>query len=67
VPDGFARLKREARCNFDYAVKSREYLWNDLENTGVIDSLGRCRLKFALKPVLWPDASSRFSDCAAIG
>jgi hypothetical protein len=39
VPDGFARLKREARRNFDYAVKSREYLWNDLENTGVIMAL----------------------------
>jgi hypothetical protein len=59
VPEGIARLKREARCAFGYAVKRREYLWNDLENTGVIECLGRCRLKVALKQVLWPDAISR--------
>jgi hypothetical protein len=39
VPDGFARLKREARRAFGYAVKSCDYLWNDLENTGVIMAL----------------------------
>jgi len=37
VPDDFARLKREAQCSFGYAVKSREFLWNDLENPGVIN------------------------------
>jgi hypothetical protein len=52
VPDGFARLKHEAQCSFGYAVKSREFLWNDLEKPGVIDCLGRCRLKVALNPVL---------------
>jgi hypothetical protein len=37
MPDGFARLKREARRSFGYAVKSREFLWIDLENLDVID------------------------------
>jgi hypothetical protein len=51
VPDKFTRLKREARRGFGFAVKSCEFLWNGMENSGPINCAGLCRLKIALKPV----------------
>jgi hypothetical protein len=53
VPDESAGLKREARRSFGYAVNSCGFLWNGLENPGVIDCASLCRLEFAQKPVLW--------------
>jgi hypothetical protein len=38
MPDEFARLKQEARGGFGYAVNRCEFLWNDSEKVGVIDS-----------------------------
>jgi hypothetical protein len=52
VPDEFAWLKREEPRGFGFAVKSCEFLWNDLEKPVVIGCAGSCRLKIALKPVL---------------